>query len=203
MYDSNYSRFPAGRGSLDNFLGIIHTKDVFAKMAEGVPFELSDCIRDTIVLPEPMKVFQALEALKKSSQHEAIVIDEYGGIEGYVTMHDFIENIVGDMPQSEADEPQITERTEDTWLADGLIPIDAFARYFELEDEPSMRGGSNFHTLGGYITMHLGDIPKVSDTVEGSNFKLEIVDMDHVRVDKVMITKLEIEEDGEEDDDDY
>ena len=201
MNESNHSRFPVGKGSLDNFLGIIHTKDVFAKLSENKPFDLSECIKDTIVLPEPMKVFQALEALKKSGQHEAIVIDEYGGIEGYVTIYDFMENIVGDLPQNEdEEEPQIVQRSENTWLADGLISIDQFRRYFDLEDEPSLRGGNNFHTLGGFITMSLGDIPKIKDTVEIEDLILEVVDMDHVRVDKVLVTRVEKDEDEEEDD---
>lgn len=202
MNESNHSRFPVGQGSLDNFLGIIHTKDVFAKMAEGKPFRLADCIKETIVLPEPMKVFQALDAFKKSGQHEAIVIDEYGGIEGYVTIYDFMENIVGDLPQVEdEEEPQIIQRTENTWLADGLISIDQFRRYFDLEDEPELRGGNNFHTLGGFITMSLGDIPKVKDTVEIENLILEVVDMDHVRVDKVLITRIEQDPEDEDDED--
>lgn len=201
IIESNYSRFPAGKGSLDNFLGIIHTKDVLAKIAENKPFELSECVRDTLVLPEPMKVFQALEAIKKSGQHEAIVIDEYGGIEGYVTMHDFIENIVGDLPQDADDEePKITERTENTWLADGLVPLDTFARYFDMEDDSWLREVSNIHTLGGFITMSLGDIPRVGDTIQLGDYLLEIVDMDHVRVDKVLITKVELDVEVEVDD---
>lgn len=200
MLESNYSRFPAGRGSLDDFAGIIHTKDIFAKMAKNEPINLTDCVRDTLILPEPMKVFQALEALKKSGQHEAMVIDEYGGIEGYVTMHDFMENIVGDLPEmDDEDEPQIMQRSEDSWLADGLLPIDSFSRYFELEDELELRSG-NFHTLGGFITMNLGDIPRVGDTIQIADLLLEIVDMDHVRVDKVLITKIHIDEDDLEDD---
>ena len=198
MNESLHSKFPVGKGSLDNFQGIIHTKDVFAKLVEGKPFDLKDCIRDTLVLPEPMKVFQALETLKKSGQHEAIVIDEYGGIEGFVTLHDFIENIIGDIPLKDDDsDPQIVERSENTWLADGLISIDTFRRYFELEDMPDLRGGSNFHTLGGFITMKIGDIPKVKDTVEIDDLILEVVDMDHVRVDKVLITRIEKDEEEE------
>src|SRR5690606_19363431 len=110
MNQSRHSKFPVGKGSLDQFLGIIHTKDVFSKLVKGEPFTLEECVQDTLVLPEPMKVFQALEALKKSGQHEAIVIDEYGGIEGFVTLHDVIENIVGDMPTAEDEsEPQIVQ----------------------------------------------------------------------------------------------
>lgn len=198
MNDSLHSKFPVGKGSLDNFLGIIHTKDVFRKLVANEKFKLEDCISDTLVLPESMKVFQALEALKSSGNHEAIVIDEYGGIEGFVTLHDFMENIVGDMPQkNEPDEdPQIIQRDDRTWLADGLVPIDDFIRYFDLEDVEILRGGNRFHTLGGFITNYLGDIPRVKDTVPVENYLLEVIDMDHVRVDKVMVHLLEDEEEN-------
>lgn len=204
MNESLHSKFPVGKGNLDNFLGIIHTKDVFAKLVEGEgrPFDLSECIEDTLVLPEPMRVYQALETLKKSGQHEAIVIDEYGGIDGFVTLHDVIENIFGDMPEREdLSDPQIIERDETTWLADGLISIDNFKRYFDLDDVPELRGGSTFHTLGGFITSKLGDIPKVKDTVIVEDLKLEVIDMDHVRVDKVLVTKLDFGEDEYDDED--
>ncbi|WAA09601.1 hemolysin family protein [Fervidibacillus albus] len=194
MARSVHSKFPVARGSLDEFLGVIHTKNVFPKLLADEPFSLEECVEDTLVLPEPMKVFQALEALKKSGQHEAIVIDEYGGIEGFVTLHDFMENIVGDMPLKEdQSEPQIIQRDDHTWLADGLVSVDAFRRYFDLEDLPIFRGGNNFHTLGGFITMQIGDIPKLNDTVEVHGLKLEVIDMDHVRVDKILITKLQKE----------
>lgn len=199
MNQSRHSKFPVGKGSLDQFLGIIHTKDVFSKLVKGEPFTLEECVQDTLVLPEPMKVFQALEALKKSGQHEAIVIDEYGGIEGFVTLHDVIENIVGDMPTAEDEsEPQIVQRDENSWLADGLISIESFKRYFDLDDSSLLRG--DFHTLGGFITVYLGDIPKLKDTVQVEDLLLEVIDMDHVRVDKVLITRLEPEESDEDED---
>ncbi|OMP68742.1 hypothetical protein BTO28_01465 [Domibacillus epiphyticus] len=192
MNESRYSKFPVGEGSLDNFQGILHTKDVFSKMVSAEEFKLTECIEETLVLPEAMKVFQALEILKKSGQHEAIVIDEYGGIEGFVTLHDIVENIVGDMPEDET-EPQIVERNENSWLADGLVSIDTFMRYFELE-EITILHGSNFHTLGGFITNQIGEIPKVKDTIQVGDLLLEVVDMDQFRVDKVMISRVEITE---------
>ncbi len=194
MISSSHSKFPVGRGSLDEFLGVIYIKDIFAKMAEKKPFKLEDCIQETLVLPEPMKVFQALEILKKSGRHEAIVIDEYGGIEGFITLHDFMESIVGEIPYYEDDsEPQIVERDEKSWLADGLVSLDTFKRYFDIEDLPEVRGGTP-HTLGGYITMYIGDIPKLNQSIEIEGYRLEVVDMDHVRVDKVLITRIGPEE---------
>ncbi len=187
---SYHSIFPVGKGSLDHFLGVIYTKKVFSRLLSEETFSIEDCIDETLVLPEHMKVLQALETLKETGHHEAVVIDEYGGIEGFVTLHDFIETIVGDMPlRDELTEVQITERDETTWLADGLVSVDTFVRFFELEDFPAIEDSNDYHTLGGFFTMYLGNIPKVGDTIIVENLKLEIIDMDHVRVDKVMITK--------------
>ncbi len=197
MTESPYSKFPVGRGSLDSFVGIIHTKDVFSKVMLGKEFSLEECIEQALVLPESMKVFQSLESLKTSGQHQAMVIDEYGGIEGYVTLHDIVENIVGDMPDEDEIDPQIIERDETTWLADGFVSFDAFIKYFDLEDVSiQLSNKSSFHTLGGFITNQIGDIPKVKDIVQVKDLKLEVVDMDQFRVDKILITKINNNEEG-------
>ncbi|PWU70455.1 hypothetical protein DLJ74_00365 [Gracilibacillus dipsosauri] len=198
--ESRYSKFPVGKGSLDNFQGIIHTKDVFSKMILDEHFELSDCVTETLILPESVKVYRALETLKQTGQHEAVVIDEYGGIEGFITLHDIVENIVGDLPEKEDEpDPQIIERDETTWLADGLVSIDVFIRYFDLEDGPLWNTNhKNFHTLGGFITHQIGNIPSEKDTINVNDLLLEVIDMDNVRVDKVLITRVEQTEDFEE-----
>ncbi len=109
--ESYYSKFPVGIGSLDDFQGIIHKKDLLSRIVAGENFSLADSVKDTLVLPEQMKVYRALETLKKSGQHEAVIIDEYGGIEGFVTLHDIMENIIGEMPEKDnEEEPQIIER---------------------------------------------------------------------------------------------
>lgn len=194
MTESPYSKFPVGIGSLDNFRGIIYTKDVFSKVMLGKDFILEECIEKALVLPESMKVFQSLETLKKSGQHLVMVIDEYGGIEGLVTLHDIVENIVGDMPEVDEEEPQIIERDKTTWLADGYVSFDAFIRYFDLKDVSIHLNNKTFHTLGGFITNQIGDIPKVNDIVEVKDLKLEVVDMDQFRVDKILISRVEKKE---------
>ena len=197
--ESHYSKFPVAHGSLDDFQGIIHKKDLLSKIIAGENFSFADCVDDTLVLPEQMKVFRALEILKKSGQHEAIIIDEYGGIEGLVTLHDIMENIVGEMPDKDDEEdPEIIVRDENSWLADGLISIDTFIRYFDLEDFTTFGDRKHFHTLGGYIINKLGYIPKVKDKLQVENLQLEVVDMDRARVDKVLISRIEIEAEEEQ-----
>ncbi|WP_036688764.1 hemolysin family protein [Paucisalibacillus globulus] len=194
MSTSSHSAFPVGDGSLDNFQGIIHTKVVFTELIKRKDFNLKDCVEKALVLPETMMAFQALERIKDSGMHQAVVIDEYGGIEGFVTLHDFIESIVGDMPGLE--DPKIIQRDETSWLADGLISLEVFKKYFDIDELEELR--SDTHTLGGYITTYLGDIPKVNDSIQVEDLKLEVVDMDHVRVDKVLVTRVELPEDEEE-----
>ncbi|MCG7314271.1 hemolysin family protein [Priestia flexa] len=191
MKENSYSRFPVGEGTLDNFKGIVHAKDMFAKLVSDEHFDLTECIRQTIILPESMKAFQAMEMLKKSAHHEAIVIDEYGGVEGLVTLHDVFEHIIGEMPEEHETELQIVQRNENSWLADGLIPIDTFVRYFDLEGVENLTSNKNFHTLGGFITSQKGEIPKVKDEVRVGDLLLEVVDMDQFRVDKVMVSRVE------------
>ncbi|QVY61769.1 hemolysin family protein [Cytobacillus gottheilii] len=196
--ESPHSKFPVGKGSLDRFLGIIHTKDLLSKVAGGEKFDLADCIEDTHILPEYMKVFHVLEILKKSGKHEAVVTDEYGGIEGFVTLHDIIENIVGDMPEDDEEVPQIIKRNEDTWLADGLVSIDAFIRYFDLEDSSLLKDRSHYHTIGGLFAYIIGNLPKIKDTIQVEDLEIEVIDMDGARLDKLLITKLNTEKDIEE-----
>lgn len=196
--ESAYSKFPVGKGSLDRFQGVTHTKDLLSKIASDEPFDLSDCIEDTHILPEYMKVFHALEILKKSGKHEAVVTDEYGGIEGFVTLHDIIEHIVGDMPEDDEEVPQIIKRNEDTWLADGLVSLDAFIRYFDLEDSSIQKDRSRFHTLGGLVAYRIENLPKVKDTVQIENLLIEVIDMDGARLDKVLISKVGTEQDAVE-----
>ena len=196
MSESNHSSFPVGEGSLDKFRGIIHKKTVFGRLVLGESFKLEDCVEKALVLPEAMMAFQALEKIKDSGMHQAVVIDEYGGIEGFVTLHDFIENIVGDMPDLLDVDPEITQRDENSWLADGLIPLESFKRYFDIEELEELRSDS--HTLGGYITTYLGDIPAEGDFIKVEDLKIEVIDMDHVRVDKVLITRTEADDVGDE-----
>ncbi|AUJ25028.1 hemolysin family protein [Virgibacillus dokdonensis] len=199
---SEFSRFPVGKGSLDHFLGIIHTKKVFSKLQSGEAFSIDDCIEKALILPEHVKVFKALETLKESGYHQAVVVDEYGGVEGFVTLNDIMQVIVGDIQtEGSRERATIMQRDNDSWLADGQVPFDTFLRYFDLEDEidDDVMKDTSFQTLGGFITSEIGNTPIEGDSVFIVNLKLEVVDMDSVLVDKLLITRLEEIEVKEED----
>lgn len=190
---SEHSRFPVGKGSLDHFLGIISTNKVFSKLYAGEAFSINDCIEEALILSEHVKVFQALETLKASGHHQAVVVDEYGGIEGFVTLYDFMQVIVGEISSGVGRErATIIKRDDQSWLADGQVSIDTFLRYFDLEDEvdEDIVRNTSFQTLGGFITNEIGNIPKEGNSVYVADLKLEVVDMDRVLVDKLLITRV-------------
>ncbi|MBE3569507.1 MAG: HlyC/CorC family transporter [Bacillales bacterium] len=196
IIEGGHSFYPAGKGDLDNFAGMIHTKDLLTQSLNHEPIDLHIILRPALFLPEPMKVYHALETMKKEGRNEAIVIDEYGGIEGLVTLHDIMEELIGEIPgEDDPDEPKITERDDHTWLADGLVSIEDFKRYFDIEELPDIESKISYHTLGGFMILYLGKIPAVKDKIDIEHLTLEVIDMDDVRVDKILITKKTEESD--------
>lgn len=186
-----HARFPVVQGTLDHVLGIVHAKDLLARSLEGEPFDLKACLRQPLYVPESMRALKVLELFKQSGTHMAMVIDEYGGIQGLVTLNDILEAIVGDIPSSdEAAEPPVIQREDGSWLLDGMLPVDEFKELFHLAQLPEEERGG-YQTLGGLVMAHLGRIPTSADHFEWGGLRLEVVDMDGHRVDKVLVIPLE------------
>lgn len=190
IYESGHSRFPVANGSIDNFLGIIYARDLLSRSLEGLPLELENNIKTPLYIPKSMKAFKVLEMFKQAGLHEAVVLDEFGGVEGFITLHDLLEEILGEMPSTdELEEMQIVRREDGSWLVDGLITIDEFKEEFEIDDMPE-EDRDHFNTLAGFIVSYLGHIPTTSESFIWEDLKFEVVDMDRVRVDKVLVTRL-------------
>jgi putative hemolysin len=140
-----------------------------------------------LFVPESMPALKVLEMLRKSPVHMALVIDEFGGFQGLVTLFDILESIVGEIPDSgEPSNLEVIQREDGTWLVDGMLPIDEFKEIFRLGDLPDESRGY-FQTVGGFIMSYLGHIPSASDHFEWSGLRIEVVDMDGMRVDKVLV----------------
>lgn len=181
--------FPVGRDNLDDLVGILYVKDLLNLALEGKPIDLENCIRTPIFIPKSMQSFKVLENFKQSGSHEAIVLDEFGGVIGFITMKDLISEVVGDISLSQEPEPiQITKRDDHSWLVDGLLPVDDFKEHFDLDTLPEEQR-DHYQTMGGFITSYLGYIPIVAEKFKWNNFTFEIVDMDRVRIDKILVTK--------------
>lgn len=187
--EAAYSRFPVAQESLDNVLGIVQVKELLAQSLAGRPIDLRSALRQPLFVPETMRALKLMELFKQSGTHFALVIDEYGGIQGLVTFNDVLEAIVGDIPTADEDsEPQIVQREDGSWLIDGLLSIDEMREVFDLGTLPGEERG-DYQTLGGFALMHFGHIPSVSEHFHWGGLRFEVVDMDGNRIDKVLVTR--------------
>ena len=189
--NSQHSRFPVIRDSLDNVHGIVRAKDLLMQSLAGQPLDLRALLRPPLFIPESMSALKVLELFKQNGTHIALVTDEYGGIQGMVTHNDILEAIVGYIPSTgEASEPQATRREDGSWLVDGLLPIDRLKEIFDLEKLPDEEHG-HYQTVGGFVMAQVRSIPTVGQRFEWGNLDFEVVDMDGHRVDKVLVTPVQ------------
>lgn len=183
-----HSHFPICNGSLEKVIGTVRTETLLTYFLAEEKIDLQKMLHKPLFIPESTNGLKALELFKKSGIHMALVVDEYGNIQGLLSLTDILEAIVGDIPTiNESEEKDIIQRDEKTFLVDGLVPIDEFKEYFSIKKLPREKTG-NFHTIGGFITDTLGRIPMSGDTIKEGEYTFEVMDMDANRVDKVLIT---------------
>lgn len=182
--ENDFSRFPVRQGTLDVILGIVKARDLLVPSLKGEKITLKDMLKPAFYVPETMFASRALEILKEKGTDMLLVIDEFGGLQGLLTINDILEEIVGEMEQ---DEPQATQRQDGSWLLDGKLEIDEFKEIFNL---PNLPHENEYETLSGFVMVSLGRVPQVADHFEWNSFNFEIIDMDGRRVDKVLVTTL-------------
>lgn len=174
---------------LDHVLGIVQVKDTLPACWSGKPLDLTTLIQEPLFVPRTVKPLQTLESFRHSGKHIALVVDEYGGIEGLITHHDILEAIAGDMPLDDQHAgPMAVQREDGSWLIDGMLPVDELKEIFHLESLPGEKEGT-YETLGGFVLAQMGRIPSVSDCFEWNGLRFEVVDMDGKRIDKVLVTR--------------
>ncbi len=189
MTESAHARFPVCQGGLDNLLGVIQTYDLLIKSMSGQPLEFTSSLQTPVFVPESTRALKVLELFKQTGTQIAFVVDEYGVIQGLVTLTDVLQAIVGDIPTvEELAEPQAVRRDDGSWLLDGMLPIYQFKEILDIEDQelPGEQRGS-YQTLGGFVVMYLGRIPTAADHFEWETLRFEVMDMDGNRVDKVLV----------------
>jgi len=150
----------------------------------GEAIHLKDCLSPALFIPETTFASRALESFKESNKKLVLLIDEFGGVTGLITINDVLEEIVGDI---ETSEPQVIQRQDGSWLLDGMLDIDEFKELFNLGALPN---DDDYETLAGFVMTSLGKIPQVADQFEREGLRFEVVDMDARRVDKVLVTTL-------------
>ncbi|WP_035985328.1 hemolysin family protein [Leptolyngbya sp. KIOST-1] len=191
VMQSAHSHFPVCNGSIDDCVGVVSLKALLPNYLSQThePITLLSLLQPPLFVAESTYVLKVLELFKSSSTHFAMVLDEYGGVEGLVTLNDVVEAIVGELPSLEdANDPMVTQREDGSWLLDGLLPVDdlkALLNREQLTDDED-----NYQTLAGFIIRHMGRIPTTGDFFEWEGLRFEVVDMDGRRVDKVLLENL-------------
>ncbi len=185
------SRFPVCQGRLSNVLGVVHVKDLLTRCLSGRTLDIRSGLQQPLFVLEGTHVLRVMELFKESGTQVALVVDEYGTIEGLVTLTDLLESIIGDLPSlDDAGERPIVQREDGSWLVEGMIPVDELREFLDAGRFPEEDTG-DYETLGGFVMNVLRRIPEVGDHFECCGFRFEVVDMDGHRVDKVLVQRVE------------
>ncbi len=186
-----YSRFPVIDGGIDKVLGILHVKDLSLQLMEGRPLDPLSCLRRAWFVPERTPAMRVLKQFQKSHEDIALVVDEHGEVEGLLSLTDLLEAIVGDLPsRGEPPEPGAVRREDGSWLVDGMMPVFQFKEELGFDRLPGEEDDV-FTTLGGFVMARLGRVPAETDQFVCDGHRYEVVDMDGMRVDKVLVSAAE------------
>ncbi|MBP9102325.1 MAG: HlyC/CorC family transporter [Chitinophagaceae bacterium] len=190
-----HSVYPICEGNIDEIKGFVSIKDLYITPDHRL---FKDIMQPALFIPENNTPYQVLEKFKESQNHSCFIVDEYGSVLGLVTLNDILEAIVGDIPQPDVEDYEIIKRDDGTYLVDGQIPFYDFLTRFE-KTEWMHEGEHDFDTIAGFILHELEKIPKPGDKLDWKGFKLEVLDMDGHRIDKILVDlsqelKDEIEE---------
>lgn len=179
--------YPVSNGSPDKLVGLVTVSQIFQHSVEPSEFKLSELILKPVYVPENMPAYRVLEKFKEFRISLVMVVDEYGALQGVLSVKDIVDSLIGDTQVLNPEDYNIVKRDEHSWLADGFCPYYKLVEYFQLSDTEEAEG---FTTLAGLILSKLNNIPNVGERILWEGFELEIVDMDAMRIDKVMITRL-------------
>lgn len=198
ILSSEFSRIPVYDDSVDKIVGILYVKDLLQFVKEdGAHFDLRKVIRKPFFVPETKKIDAMMGEFQKSRNHMAVVIDEYGGVAGIVTLEDILEEIVGEIwDEYDTEEHEVTQVSDDSYIVDVRMDIDDFCEKFDIEKTHDME---EYDTVGGLVFDIAGKIPDVGEVYEFANYKFKILNKHERRLDKVELTRLhrEPEEDEE------
>ena len=187
---SGHSHFPVYEGTRDHVIGMVSVKSLWANAAAGVANNIRNHLTQPLVVPQTVHVVQLLDGFKKSGKHLALVTDEFGSVQGLVTLIDVMEAIVGDLPEpGDRVSPDAVQRDDGSWLVDGGLEVGELRHRFELPALPGEED-EDFETLGGFVLDRMGYIPRPGEHFTCHGWRFEVVDMDRNRVDKVLLAKI-------------
>ena len=189
--ESPHSRFPVCRGGLQDVLGLVSTKLLLSQHLRGEKPDLQAHLSQPLFVPETLNGMELLEQFKASSVHMAFVVDEYGELQGMVTQQDLLEAITGEFKPQRAEDAWAVQREDGSWLLDGNIPIPELKDLLSLKTVPE-EDKQHYHTLAGMLLLEMGRVPQTGEHITWEGWKLEVIDMDAKRIDKVLATWVEL-----------
>jgi putative hemolysin len=188
MGEHQHSRYPVCRGGLDDVIGVVAAQSLLKPLAEGHAPELGQHLQPPVFVPETLSGMELLEHFRASSAQLVFVVDEYGAVQGVITVRDVLEAITGEFSAPSDDDAWAIKRADGSWLMDGLIPVPELKDRLAIKAVPEEDRG-RYNTLAGMIMLLLGRLPVTTDVVEWEGWRFEVVDLDGKRVDKVLVTR--------------
>jgi putative hemolysin len=185
LSDEEHSRYPVCRGGLDDVVGVVTAQSLLQQLMQGRPLSLSDRLQPPVFVPETLSGMELLGHFRASGAQLVFVVDEYGEVQGVITVRDVLEAITGEFTTSASEDSWAVQREDGSWLFDGLIPVPELKDRLELKELPEEDRG-RYNTLAGMIMLLLGHLPRTADSVEWEGWRFEVVDLDGKRVDKVL-----------------
>jgi putative hemolysin len=183
---ARYAYLPAVEGDLDRVIGMLAVKECLAAIAADSFEDARAFLREPVFLPESVSALKAFAALKAGGAKSALILDEYGGVSGLISLTDLVESIVGDMPRTgDEAEPEITRRQDGSFLVDGSLPLQRFGQEFGLELESLV----DYDTVAGLVLDRMGTIPRAGDKCRWEDLLIEVMDMDGNRIDKILVIR--------------
>jgi putative hemolysin len=190
--DAEHSRYPVCRGGLEDVLGVITAQKLLQRAIKGEAFVVDQDLQPPVFVPETLSGMELLEHFRASSAQLVFVVDEYGEVQGMITVRDIVEAITGEFSTETDEDAWAVQRSDGSWLFDGLIPTPELKDRLGLKELPEEDRG-RYNTLAGMIMLLLGRLPEEADSVEWEGWRFEVVDMDGKRVDKVLASALAAE----------
>lgn len=188
--NDEHSRYPVCRGGLGDVLGVVSAQSLLRQVMQGRALSLTDDLEAAVYVPETLSGMELLDQFRASSAQLVFVVDEYGEVQGMITVRDVLEAITGEFTTPSDEDAWAVKREDGSWLFDGLIPVPELKDRLELKELPEEDRG-RYNTLAGMIMLLLGRLPGVTDAVDWEGWRFEVVDMDGKRIDKVLVTSLQ------------
>ncbi|MDF3073255.1 MAG: corC [Alphaproteobacteria bacterium] len=186
IVEFGFDRYPVARGRIDNVVGVLDTQELLKSMLLGKSFDIQAAMRAPKVVPDSVGALKAMDQLRASTVHLLVVVDEFGSLEGIVSTSDLTRAVLGTLPGETEDEAEAHQREDGSWLLDGAMSLDEFRDRLQIE-LPDER---NYTTLAGLVLALARRIPQPGDAVEHDGWRLEVIDMDRRRIDKVLAMKI-------------